>query len=96
MIRSISPFIDAVAGDTAIYGSGLNAYSAEVFTDLVFAGQSSDTVAHSVTYFHTSDGRTVVHVDTNGVAGAEMEIHLAGVHTLTSANFIIGYDLIPY
>jgi len=52
------------------------------------AVQNAGTVANSVTWQITG-GVTLVRIDTDGVAGAELTITLAGAPSLTSADFIL-------
>jgi T1SS-143 domain-containing protein len=52
-----------------------------------FGGNDSTVDPHEIAWFE-SGGNTIVHVDTNGVAGAEMMFVLTGINLgLTAANF---------
>jgi Ca2+-binding RTX toxin-like protein len=54
----------------------------------LFAGESQNSVANSVTWFQ-SDGDTYVQADVNGDAVADMEIKLIGVHDLSALDFFL-------
>jgi Ca2+-binding RTX toxin-like protein len=52
------------------------------------AAQNAGAVANSVTWF-INGANTEIRADTNGTGGAEMLIVLAGVHNLTTADFVL-------
>jgi hypothetical protein len=54
------------------------------------AGQTTGVVANKVTWYQDAlNNETVVQADNNGNAVADLQIHLAGLMTLTSADFML-------
>lgn len=54
------------------------------------AAQDSGAQAYKVTWYQdTLNGQTIVQADNNGNTVADVEIHLAGLQTLASGNFIL-------
>ena len=62
------------------------------FDDLEFAGalSSPGAVGAGQVGFTQADGQTTVYVDTDGVAGADLEITLNSLVNLMAGDFILG------
>jgi Ca2+-binding RTX toxin-like protein len=81
--------LDFVAGQDLIDFSAIDANSG-LAGDQAFAwgGNTAATIANSVTW-STSGGNTIVRIDTNGNATADMVVVLTGIHNLNQTDFIL-------
>jgi Ca2+-binding RTX toxin-like protein len=82
----LSDKIDLSAIDASIVGRPATGDQAFAF----IAGQNSQVVANSVTWFTvTSSNLTIIQADVNGDATADLAITLTGIKSLTAEDFVL-------
>ncbi|RUV90531.1 type I secretion C-terminal target domain-containing protein, partial [Mesorhizobium sp. M1A.F.Ca.IN.022.07.1.1] len=80
---------DFVHGVDKIDLSAIDAVSGGSDQAFLFGGQTSATVANSITWSEVG-GNTIVRADVNGSGGAEFQITLTGVNLgLTASDFVL-------
>jgi hypothetical protein len=73
--------LSAIDANTSVAGDQAFGFS---------AGQTAAVQFHKVTWHQdTLLNETIIQADNNGIGGAEIEIHLAGLKTLTASDFIL-------